>query len=171
MLNNEYFRIYNESLDIIYDSLSDLLKEKELFIEHYTIYNHKKITNYMLFVRDFYKKSKQDNMTENIQNKSKYIANIWKNLNEKERKKYTDLAISMLDFFKKTYKKKNPNPKPKEIIKKIFKTEEKKIKNNILNKIKIENIEYYIDWNNNLIYIENHEYIGYLDEGQIINFR
>ena len=78
----------------------------------------------MLFVRDFYKKSKQDNMTENIQNKSKYIANIWKNLNEKERKKYTDLAISKIDYYKKTYKKQRPTTIPKEIIKQINKTEE-----------------------------------------------
>ena len=172
MLNNEYFRIYNESLDIIYDSLSNLLKEKEPFIEHYTLYNHKKITDYMLFVRDFYKKSKQDNMPRNIQNKSKYIAELWKNLNEVERKEYKDKAKAMLDFFKKTYKKEK-----KQISKKEKKIEEdvqilfiNNKRNNILDKIKIENIEYYIDWNNNLIDIENHEYIGYLDDGLIINF-
>ena len=172
MLNNEYFRIYNESLDIIYDSLSNLLKEKEPFIEHYTLYNHKKITDYMLFVRDFYKKSKQDSMPKNIQNKSKYIADLWKNLNEVERKEYKDKAKAMLYFFKKTYKKEK-----KQIYKKEKKIEEdvqilfvNNKRNNILDKIKIENIEYYIDWNNNLIDIENHEYIGYLDGGRIINF-
>tara|TARA_B110001454_G_C12719968_1_gene434263 strand:+ start:3009 stop:3533 length:525 start_codon:yes stop_codon:yes gene_type:complete len=173
MLNNEYFRIYNESLDVIYDSLSDLLKEKEPFIEHYTLYNHKKITDYMLFVRDFYKKSKQNDVPQNIQNKSKYIAHLWKNLNEVERKEYKDKATAMLDFFKKTYKKEK-----KKIYKKEKKIEENvqilfidnNKRNNILNKIKIENIEYYIDWNNNLIDIENHEYIGYLDKGIIINF-
>ena len=31
MLNNEYYRIYNESLEIIFDSLSELLKEKKTF--------------------------------------------------------------------------------------------------------------------------------------------
>ena len=36
-------------------------------------------------------------------------------------------------------------------------------------KIKIKNVEYYIDWNNNLIDINKHEYIGYL-KGDIINF-
>ena len=84
MLNNEYFRIYNESLDVIYDSLSDLLKEKEPFIEHYTLYNHKKITDYMLFVRDFYK---NNNEIINIKNKSKYISILWKDLNIDEKKK------------------------------------------------------------------------------------
>ena len=79
----------------------------------------------------------------------------------------------MLDFFKKTYKKEK-----KKICKKEKKIEEdvrilfidKNKRNNILKKIKIENIEYYIDWNNNLIDIENHEYIGHLDGGRIINF-
>ena len=90
-----------------------------------------------------------------------------------KRKKYKDKETAMLDFFKKTYKKEK-----KKIYKKEKKIEENvqilfidnNKRNNILNKIKIENIEYYIDWNNNLIDIENHEYIGYLDKGIIINF-
>jgi len=165
MLNNEYYRIYNESLDIIYDSLSELLKEKESFIEHYTLYNNKKITDYMLFVRDFYKnKNKNTNDNTNIKNKSKYISLLWKNLDKDEKKRYKDDAKSMLDYFKENYKKKKPKEiKETEITKeteKLFKKDN--LRNNILKKIKIKDVEYYIDWNNNLIDINNHEYVGHL---------
>ena len=177
MLNNEYYRIYNESLEIIFDSLSELLKEKKPFIEHYTLYNNKKITDYMLFVRDFYKnRTKEQKINNNIKNKSKYIALLWKNLDKEEKKKYKNDAKSMLDYFKENYKKK----KPKEIMRQAKAMEQKEItkeklfkkdnlRNNILKKIKIKDIEYYIDWNNNLIDINKHEYIGYL-KGDIIDF-
>ena len=125
MLNNEYYRIYNESLEIIFDSLSEVLKEKELFIEHYTLYNNKKITDYMLFVRDFYKnRTNEDKINNNIKNKSKYISLLWKDLGLEEKKKYKDNAKSMLEYFKENYKKKKPMEKKK----KKKKKEKKKIK-------------------------------------------
>jgi uncharacterized protein (DUF1499 family) len=170
MINNEYYRIYNESLIILYDSFSELLKEKEPFIEHYTLYNNKKITDYMLFVRDFYKNKNNDEII-NIKNKSKYISILWKDLGIDEKKKYKYRAKLMLKYFKENFKKQKPKEKKK--IEKIKKKEKtllnKKIRNNILNKIKIKDIEYYIDWNNNLIDINNHEYIGFLED-EIVNF-
>ena len=169
MINNEYYRIYNESLILIYDSLSELLKEKEPFIEHYTLYNNKKITDYMLFVRDFYK-NQNNNEIINIKNKSKYISILWKDLDIDEKKKYKIKAKLMLDYFKENFKKQKPKEKQKlekiPILEKSF--NEEKIRNDILKKIKIKDIEYYIDWNNNLIDINNHEYIGYLI-GEIIH--
>jgi len=170
MINNEYYRIYNESLIIIFDSLSELLKEKESFIEYYTLYNNKKITDYMLFVRDFYKNRNNDEII-NIKNKSKYISILWKNLDIDEKKKYKIKAKLMLKYFKENFKKEKPKEKKKieKIKKKEISFNKKKIRNDILNKIKIKDVEYYIDWNNNLIDIDKHEYIGYL-EGDIINF-
>jgi len=172
MLNNQYYKIYNESLLIIFDSLSDLLIKKEPFIENYTIYNNKKITDYMLFVRDFYKNPKEKNKEHNIKNKSKYISILWKNLDKKEKLIYKIKAKEMLEYFKENYQKSKKKEKKK--IKKEEKEEKilfnKKINiNNILKKIKIENVEYYIDCNNNLIDIEKEDYIGYLNDG-IIHF-
>lgn len=173
MINHEYYRIYNESLIIMYNSLSELLKEKESFIEYYTLYNNKKITDYMLFVRDFYKnKNKNNDKITNIKNKSKYISLLWKNLDIDQKKKYKIKAKLMLDYFKENFKKQKINEKKE--IQNIQKKEKiynkNKIRNNILNKIKIKDTEYYIDWNNNLIDINKYEYIGYLEGDTILSF-
>jgi hypothetical protein len=172
MLNNQYYKIYNESLLIIFDSLSDLLVKKEPFIENYTIYNNKKITDYMLFVRDFYKNPMEKNKEHtNIKNKSKYISILWKNLDKKEKLIYKIKAKEMLEYFKKNYqnlKKRKKKEKIKKEDEEILFNKKRNI-NNILKKIKIENVEYYIDCNNNLIDIEKEDYIGYLNDG-IIHF-
>jgi tRNA G10 N-methylase Trm11 len=174
MLNNQYYKIYNESLLIIFDSLSDLLVKKEPFIENYTIYNNKKITDYMLFVRDFYKNPNEKNKEHtNIKNKSKYISILWKILDKKEKLIYKIKAKEMLEYFKKNYQNsKKIKKKEKEKEKNKMKKEDEKIlfnkkRNNILKKIKIENVEYYIDCNNNLIDIVKEDYIGYLNDGII----
>jgi len=157
----------------MYNSLSELLKEKESFIEYYTLYNNKKITDYMLFVRDFYKnKNKNNDKITNIKNKSKYISLLWKNLDIDQKKKYKIKAKLMLDYFKENFKKQKINEKKE--IQNIQKKEKiynkNKIRNNILNKIKIKDTEYYIDWNNNLIDINKYEYIGYLEGDTILSF-
>jgi hypothetical protein len=172
MLNNEYYKIYNESLLIIFDSLNNLLIEKESFINNYTLYNNKKITDYMLFVRDFYKNKKDKH--NNIMNKSKYISILWKELDKDEKKKYKIKAEKMLKYFKENYQNEKKN-KIKIKIKKEVKEDKKIIfhskRNNILKKIKINNIEYYIDCYKNLIDINKHKYIGYLDNSSsIIHF-
>jgi len=174
MLNNQYYTIYNESLNTIYDSLSELIiTEKTTFVQNYTLYNNKKITDYMLFVRNFYKKQDLTKMEDiNIKNKSKYISLLWNNLDQTEKEKYGIKAKEMLEYFKKNFKKEKPIPVPK---KKKIKLNNKILyvnkinSNNILEKIEINNIEYYIDCNKNLIDIENEVYLGYLD-GETINF-
>jgi hypothetical protein len=173
MLNNQYYTIYNDSLDIIYDSLTDLIiTDKTNFIQNYTLYNNKKITDYMLFVRDFYKTQDFSKMEDiNIKNKSKYISVLWKNLDPDKKKLYGIKAKKMLEYFKKNFKKEKPLIVKKRKNKKTIKKETyiNTIKyNNVLEKYEIDNIEYYIDCNKNLISIENEVYIGYLD-GEIVN--
>ena len=175
MLNNQYYSIYNDSLNIIYDSLSELIiTEKKTFVENYTLYNNKKITDYMLFVRNFYKNKETYNLDETkVSNKSKYISLLWKDLDINEKKQYGIKAKEMLDYFKTNFKKEKPIFEKK--IKKIqtnnhVKSYVNKVEsNNILEKIEIDNIEYYIDCNKNIIDIENEVYLGYLD-GETINF-
>jgi len=76
----------------------------------------------------------------------------------------------MLNYFKENKKKKKTKEikatVQKEIKGELFKKDN--LRNNILKKINIKDIEYYIDWNNNLIDINNHEYIGFL-MGDIIH--
>tara|TARA_B110000285_G_C15113975_1_gene612903 strand:+ start:515 stop:1048 length:534 start_codon:yes stop_codon:yes gene_type:complete len=175
MLNNQYYSIYNDSLSIIYDSLSELIiTEKKTFVDNYTLYNNKKITDYMLFVRNFYKNKETYDLSElKISNKSKYISILWKELDINEKKKYGIRAKEMLEYFKKNFKKEKPILKkktknPKKVKNVISYVNQVKI-NNILEKIEKDNIEYYIDCNKNIIDIENEVYLGYLD-GETIHF-
>lgn len=164
MLNNQYFIIYNNSFDLIYKNLKFYINEElETFKKNYILKNSKKITGYMLYVRDYYK----DN------NKKKEITENWKQISETEKKKYNERANKLLKIYNKMINKKE---KKKEIeIKKeiILKTEKKqnlnkKIEKNYIIKSKIiENKNYYIDCYNNIIDIEKEKYIGYLNDNKI----
>lgn len=160
MLNNSYFIIYNNSFDIMYKNLNFYINDKkEDFKKNYELKNSKKITGYMLFVRDYYKKSSD----------KKKISNIWKTLDIEKKKEYDTRAKKILGIYNKYInKKEEPKKKEKneEIIEEII---EEKIeeKNYILKKIEYEGKKYYIDYYENLIDIDKEKYVGYKRNNKI----
>lgn len=159
MLNNNYFKIYNKSFDIFYKNLEFYLNDdKESFKKKYEIINSKKITGYMLYVREYYKKNNTSN-----KNSKKNISEQWDKLENKEI--YNNKAKEILNYYNKLIDKKVKIKKNK-IEKKednINKDEVKELSYE-LTKINIDDKEYYIDGMNNIIDIEKEKYIGYLNE-------
>lgn len=162
MLNNSYFIIYNNSFDIMYENLKFYINDKkEDFKKNYELKNSKKITGYMLFVRDYYKKSSD----------KKEISNKWKTLDIEKKKEYDTRAKKILRIYNK-YINKKEEPKKKEKIEEIIEEViEEKIeeKNYVLKIIEHEGKEYYIDDYENIIDIEKETYIGY-KRNNVISF-
>ena len=158
MLNNSYFEIYNNSFDIFYKNLNFYINDdKEKFKRKYEIVNSKKITGYMLFVREYYKKNSSH------KNSKKNISIEWERLKNKDE--YNDKAKKILEYYNKLINKKIKVKKTK--VEVIIDNNEEDIMNKLtyeLKKINIEEKEYYIDSMDNLIDIEKEEYIGYLDK-------
>jgi len=85
MLNNSYFTIYNKSLDIFYKNLDFYInKSNEDFLNDYKLVNSKKITGYMLYVREYYK--------NNTVNTKKEISEKWKEISSEKKKEYKKKA-------------------------------------------------------------------------------
>ena len=162
MLNNSYFEIYNNSFDIFYKNLEFYLTDnKETFKKKYSIVNSKKITGYMLYVREYYKKNNSH------KNSKKNISKEWDKLKDKD--KYNEKAREILEYYNKLINKKVKVKKNK--VEVITDNSEEDIVDNLtyeLKKINIKDKEYYIDSMENLIDIEKEEYIGYILEGEIV---
>lgn len=162
MLNNSYFEIYNNSFDIFYKNLEFYLTDdKETFKKKYKIVNSKKITGYMLYVREYYKKNNSH------KNSKKNISKEWEKLKDKD--KYNEKAREILEYYNKLINKKVKVKKSK--VEVITDNNEEDIVNNLtyeLKKINLKDKEYYIDSMNNLIDIEKEEYIGYLLDEDIV---
>jgi len=162
MLNNSYFEIYNNSFDIFYKNLEFYLTDnKETFKKKYSIVNSKKITGYMLYVREYYKKNNSH------KNSKKNISKEWEKLKDKD--KYNEKAREILEYYNKLINKKVKVKKSK--VEVIVDNSEEDIVNNLtyeLKKINLKDKEYYIDSMNNLIDIEKEEYIGYLLDEDIV---
>lgn len=164
MLNNSYFIIYNNSFNILHENLKFYINENlETFKKHYELKNSKKITGYMLFVRDYYK--------EENKNKKKEISEKWNLLTKEEKKKYNEDAKEILKSYNKLI---NKEEKVKKIEKSIDIIEE--IEDDVIDElsyditeIEIDNKKYYIDCNRNIIDIDKEKYIGYLDKTNKIN--
>lgn len=161
MLNNSYFEIYNNSFDIFYKNLEFYLTDdKETFKKKYRIVNSKKITGYMLYVREYYKKNNSH------KNSKKNISKEWEKL--KDKHKYNENAREILEYYNKLINKKVKLKKNK--VEVIIDNKEDIINNLTyeLKRISIKEKEYYIDSMNNLIDIEKEEYIGYLLDEDIV---
>lgn len=170
MLNNSYFTIYNESFDIIYNNLNFYINDDiKNFKRKYIINNSKKITGYMLYVREYYKLNKSD------KNSKRDISLKWEKLNNKDKEKYNKHASDILKYYNKMIGKKLENKENKKIIKEN-KTDNKTENHNIvidykLKKIIIDKEEYYIDFFNNLINIKTEEYIGFYNNNKIVKLK
>lgn len=157
MLNNSYFIIYNNSFDIIHENLKFYInEEREVFKKNYELKNSKKITGYMLFVRDYYKKDSN--------NKKKEISLKWKKLSIEERTEYDNRANNLLKSYNKMINKKEEK-KEKPIISVVEEIEDKEIINCTykIKEIEFENKKYYVDDFDNIIDIEKSSYLGYID--------
>lgn len=157
MINNSYFIIYNKSFDIIHESLKFYInEEKEVFKKNYELKNSKKITGYMLFVRDYYKKDSN--------NKKKEISVKWKKLDKKERNEYDNRANILLKSYNKMINKKEE----KTVIKVVEKIKDKEEEEIIectykIKEIVFDNKKYYVDDFENIIDIEKNNYLGHID--------
>lgn len=157
MINNSYFIIYNKSFDIIHESLKFYInEEKEVFKKNYELKNSKKITGYMLFVRDYYKKDSN--------NKKKEISIKWKKLDKKERNEYDNRANILLKSYNKMINKKEE----KTVIKVVEKIKDKEEEEIIectykIKEIVFDNKKYYVDDFENIIDIEKNNYLGHID--------
>lgn len=156
MINNSYFIIYNNSFDIIHENLKFYINEKkEIFKKNYELKNSKKITGYMLFVRDYYKKDSD--------NKKKEISTKWKKLDKNEKNKYNLRATELLKSYNKMINKKEKKEE-KKVISVVEEIEDEEIICTFdINQIEIKNKKYYVDDYKNIIDIEKSKYIGYID--------
>lgn len=165
MLNNSYFIIYNNSFDMLYNNLKFYINEnKKDFKKDYELKNSKKITGYMLFVREYYKLNKN--------NEKKEIFKIWKHLEDDKKEKYNDEAKKILNFYNKMINKKSVKKKIEkiEIIDEDIEIIEEDIEINYnIKKIEIDNKIYYVDYFMNIIDINTHKYNGYIKNNKIYN--
>ena len=160
MINNSYFIIYNKSFNIIHENLKFYINEDlETFKKNYELKNSKKITGYMLFVRDYYKKDKN--------NKKKEISIKWKELSKEKKTIYNDRANIILKSYNKLINKKvEYNNTKKQVISLIEEIEDKEILKceYKIKEIEINDKKYHIDDYYNIIDIEKQKYLGYIDK-------
>jgi len=94
-MTTEYVKLYNDSLCEFLDVFSKNynLDTNELK-EKYTYVHTKKLTGYMLFVKDMYQSDQIDSNVKFTKN-SKIISQKWKTLDKNLKKEYNDTALSM----------------------------------------------------------------------------
>ena len=163
----EYIDIYNKSIGNFLEHFSKKYNlEANKIKEEYTYVYTKKLTGYMLFVKDMYK----NNIINNnmlFKNNSKLISQKWKTLDPKIKKEYNDKAKSLNDVFKKPQQTiEKPKKKQKEVIKVEYNT---KLDDNILYEIIKDQKTYIIDNFKNIIDINNEEgmYVGYIKDDEL----
>lgn len=168
----EHIKIYNDSLGEFLDIFSKNynLDTNELK-QKYTYVHTKKLTGYMLFVKDMYAKEPTKN-NEKFTERSKRISKKWKSLDKNIKKQYNDKAISMNNKNKKV-------KKPVKIEEKEPIVEEDKIDyngeldNTTLFEFEKDGEKYIKDIFDNLIGINEENfgtYIGYIKDDVIVLF-
>jgi len=166
-MSKEYIDIYNNSLGDFLDVFSQNynLDNKELK-EKYTYVYSKKLTGYMLFVKDIYQTNTL-NSEEKFSNNSKIISNKWKTLDKNIKQTYINKASTMNNKYKK--------------VKKVKKVEEKKepekptidynnkLDDRTLFEYEKDGKKYIKDIYNNLIDISQDiaTYIGYIKDDEV----
>lgn len=157
----EIINIYNNGFKLFSIELENKynLDRNKLQKEYNYIYK-KKITGYMLFVKEMYNNKELNNLT--ISKTSKIISKKWKNLDKKTKQIYIDKAN--LHKNPKNIKK---EIKPDKILNNNY---NETLDNNILTKFIHNNKEYYIDNYNNIITVNNKlgKYVGYVQDNNYI---
>ena len=165
-MSKEYVGLYNDSLGEFLDMFSQTFNLDTVEIkERYHYVYSKKLTGYMLFVKDMYSSDKIDTNVKFTET-SKMISKTWKELEKNLKKEYNDKALAM----------NNKNKKKKEPVKVIVVEEVKPTidYDGMLDDMELTEFEkdgkkYIKDVFNNIIEIKNSEgfYIGYIKDEEL----
>ena len=160
MTEEAYINIFNTSLDSFLNAVSDNYDlDKEELDETYKYNNMKKVSGYMLFVKDFYKFQHRDYHITNQKfvNDSKIISEKWKVMTSIEKEKYNKIAR---EINSKNKKEKDKKKKKKSIDEKTNYVDNynDKLDNRSMVEIQHDGKTYYKDCFDNIIN-ENGEYV------------
>jgi hypothetical protein len=168
---NDYVNLYNNSMSEFIDIFAkkynlDIKKVKD----DYKYVHKKRMTGYMLFVKDMYQ---QKNIDTDIKftNNSKIISQKWKTIDKETKKKYNDKAKDMNNSCKKI--KDEENKKDENKNKKIKVQYNDKLDDIYLNEVDYDGKQYIIDNFGNIIDIVDNigTYIGYVKDNNIFLYK
>ena len=162
-MSKEYVDLYNNSMGEFLETFSQTfnLDTTEIKERYHYVYS-KKLTGYMLFVKDMYSGDKI-NTNVKFTETSKMISKTWKELEKNLKKEYNDKALAM-----NNKNKKKPEPVKEVIVEEV--KEQINYNDNLdnmgLTEFEKDGKKYIKDVFNNIIEIKNGEglYIGYIKE-------
>jgi len=165
----EYVNLYNDSLFEFINIISKKYNlDSKKVKDEYKYVHTKKMTGYMLFVKDMYKQNNIDNDVK-FTNNSKIISQKWKALDKDSKKVYNDKAKEMNNSYKKdaaTVEK----PKKQQIKSTKIKVEyNNKLDDTTLTEVEYDGNKYVVDNFGNIIDITNDigTYIGYIKDQDV----
>ena len=149
MTEEVYINIFNNSLDAFLNNVSKEYKlDKEELNETYKYNNMKKVSGYMLFVKEIYKTTEFTN--KKFVDNSKIISKKWKLMTVLEKEKYNKKAREINKKNKKKSDKKKREKEDKEKINYIDKYNDK-LDNRALVEYEHKGIIYFKDCFDNII--------------------
>lgn len=156
MTEEIYINIFNTSLDLFLKDVSTNYNlDKEDLYEIYKYNNMKKVSGYMLFVKEIYKTT--DFIDKNFTDNSKIISVKWKTMTNTEKEKYNKIAREINNNNKKEKEKKKKRKTKEEKIN-LVDTYNDKLNNTSLILIEHDGNVYYKDCFDNIINV-NGEYV------------